>query len=297
MSASLTIFVFFTLEVLGTQAYKKEDIDVGSSLLQGYGAPSPVNLECLAQHCTLQLGGCVLNAKCRDVISCAQKCFNEWDADKTPEKYHVQNCTNICAFSYRGKAYIDLMTCAEDNNCANFPPIPSQCKAPGNISIQKKISTKDLLGSWWVVAGRHPVYDCYPCQHLHFNKINGSNTTLEYLPFYQVYLANGSLSVASDPYIIPITSPGENVSFVYHDTGLTHTETWWLIDEAEDQSYVLIYYCGNTLQWYYDGALVFSKETSLPASALTDVAKTYAKATGLDFSTFCKTSTSPCPNY
>ncbi len=98
----LTIFIFLTLKVLGTQAYKKEDIDVVSSLLQGFGSPSPVNLECLAQHCTLQAGRCGLNAECRDSITCTEKCFAGWDADKTTEKYHVQNCTEICAFSYRG---------------------------------------------------------------------------------------------------------------------------------------------------------------------------------------------------
>ncbi len=96
---------------------------------------------------------------------------------------------------------------------------------------------------------------------------------------------------------MPITSPRENVIFVYRDVGLDHFETWWLIDQPEDKSYFVIYYCGNTAGWYYDGALVFSKETSLSASALTDVILMLSKVTGLDFSTFCKPNTgSLCPN-
>ena len=251
-----------------------------------------MNVQCLAKHCLLQAGSCMKDQECRAAIQCAKKCMDEWDSDKTSEKVHVQNCTNICAFSYRGKPYEKFMECIGDNKCMSLSPIPSQCKAPNNITLLKKLPSTVLNGSWWVVKGNHPVYDCYPCQHLLFKRIN--STSWAYTPKYQVYLVNGSLGLSSDTYIFPNTTAGEKIHFLYHDVGLSHSETWWLIDEADDKSYVLLYYCGNTLEWYYDGALVLSREKTLSSSAYEKIAKSYKKATGLDTGTFCNTRTNGC---
>lgn len=256
------------------------------------GVPNPVNVGCMLTYCVAEVSGCMLDGPCREAVACAKKCWSEWDNDTTSEKYHVQNCSNTCAFSYRDKAYLGFMECVGDHKCMSFPPIPSQCRAPDNISILKKLATKDLQGSWWVVGGRHPVYDCYPCQHLFFDQVNA--TTWKYQPRYYVYLANNSLALINEPYFIPNTTAGSPVSFVYHDAGLYHNETWWLIDGADDGSYVLLYYCGNTLEWYYDGALVLSREQTLPDSSLAAIATAYKVATGLDYSKFCKTQTKNC---
>ena len=251
-----------------------------------------MNVQCLAKHCLLQAGSCMKDQECRAAIQCAKKCMDEWDSDKTSEKVHVQNCTNICAFSYMGKPYKKFMECIGDNKCMSLSPIPSQCKAPGNITLLKKIPAIALNGSWWVVKGHHPVYDCYPCQHLFFKQIN--STSWAYTPKYQVYLVNGSLGLSTDTYIFPNTTAGEKIHFLYRDVGLSHSETWWLIDEADDKSYVLLYYCGNTLEWYYDGALVLSREKTLSSSAYEKIATSYKKATGLDTGTFCNTRTNGC---
>ena len=253
-----------------------------------------LDFACISKHCVVQSAGCVADTGCRDAIECASGCMRKWDADATPEKYHVQNCTNICAFSYGygNKGYESFMGCLTENKCMSFPLIPSRCKAPGNLTTLKKLSTKDLEGTWWVVRGAHPVYDCYPCQHLYFKPLNA--TYWIYTPKYQMYLVNGSLGVADIPYIMPNTTPGSEISFVYFDMGLVHYENWWLIDGAEDLSYVLLYYCGNTLQWYYDGALVLARGTSLSTSDYSAIAESYSKAVGLDTSKFCHTKAKGC---
>jgi len=262
----------------------------------GLQALPSMKLECITEHCLAPAVECVANSDCRSAAICASKCFlSVWDKDTTPEKVHVQNCTNKCAFTYRGKVYESFMSCVSSHKCIGFPPIPSQCRGPSNVSVLKKLSTRDLEGFWWVVKGFHPVYDCYPCQHLLFKPVN--STSWSYTPKYQVYLENGSLVLIDDEYIIPnTTSPGSNISFAYYDVGLVHYETWWLIDGADDLSYILLYYCGNTLQWYYDGALVFSRKTSLQDSDYAKIAASYSKATGLDFTNFCNVSTAPCPD-
>jgi len=256
------------------------------------GVPSPVKIECMLTKCPISATDCIADKMCREVAACANDCWSKWDEDTTSEKYHVQNCTNTCAFSYRDPAYLKFMTCVGDNQCLDFPPIPSQCKAPGNISILKQLSTADLSGSWGAVGGRHPVYDCYPCQHLSFEQLN--DTTWKYLPTYQVYLANGSLATMNEFYYIPNSQPGSPISFVYHDTGLYHNETWYLVDGAEDGSYILQYYCGNTLEWYYDGFLILSRNETLSLTIMSTVMDTIKRATGLDTSTFCAPQTVGC---
>ena len=68
-----------------------------------------------------------------------------------------------------------------------------------------------------------------------------------------------------------------NTSFIYHDMGLDHHETWWLLDKAADTSpgYLTIYYCGNTLQWYYEGALVLSRDRALTESVYANIATSF----------------------
>ena len=283
----------FTLVIPG-YCYGFNLREFAKNLLKDVGIIPSINVECLTLHCLPELGRCGLVKECRSAMACSVECFGLWEKDNTSEKYHVQNCTNICAFTYRVKEYESSMKCVSDHKCISFPPIPSQCVAPQNLTILKKLSVQDLKGSWWVMGGYHPVYDCYPCQHLTFSQINATAWT--YLPKYQVYLENGSLALVDDSYIIPNTTPGENISFVYHDVGLSHYETWWLVDAAEDMSYILLYYCGGTLQWYYDGALILSRNTTLPDTAYTAIAASYAKSAGLDFNKFCKTKVQQCPD-
>ena len=266
-----------------------------NSILEEVGAITPpVNIPCVLENCLVPFGECVLLKSCRDCLGCAEKCFNEWDNDTTKEKFHVQNCTNKCSFTYDTPTYEKLMGCLTSKKCISFPPIPNTCRAP-NIHPLKNLSTSDLMGDWWIVRGYHPVYDCYPCQRVHFKPINSSYWY--YSPQYQVYLLNGSLELVTQHTVIPSVPAGRNISFVYDDIGLLHYETWWLLDKADDGSYIIMYYCGNTLQWYYEGALVFARNRTLNASAYGDIARSYQKAVGLDFSKFCNTTTdATCPD-
>lgn len=257
-----------------------------------------IKIPCVVEHCSLQSAGCLLDGGCRSAIACSQGCFSNWDRDSTQEKFHVQNCTAKCSFTYDGEAFEAFMTCLTDNECIGFPPIPNTCLKPMDIHPLKQLSMKDIQGDWWVVKGIHPVYDCYPCQQLYFQPINA--TSWNYIPKYEVYLVNGSLLPVTQQFLItvPNSAPaGTNISFVYHDVGLEHFETWWLIDQASDGSYTLLYYCGHTLQWFYQGALVFARNRTLSEEAYQTIAASYLKAVGLDLKDFCTTSTSPnCPN-
>ncbi len=255
------------------------------------GAGPTVNGSCVLKHCTGLSGECGLDKGCRDAVGCSYKCFLDWDKDTSPQKFVVQNCTNKCVFTYgEEKTFKDYMGCLTDNKCISFPPIPSTCKAP-NVKPVKQLSTKDFGGKWWVQRGYHKVYDCYPCQTIEIKQIN--ETAWLYTPQYETYLVNNSLYlVTNQHFVMPNTEPGESISFTYHDVGLDHSEVWWPLDKADDGSWIQMYYCGNTVQWNYEGSLVMSRSRTLDPSVYKQIGASYKQAVGLDINDFCFTDTS-----
>ena len=257
------------------------------------GVPDPINAVCVAAHCTIQSAACFTDSMCKKNVGCVSECFSKWDDDKTKEKFMIQNCTSICTFSYTSKAYTNFMTCLSVHNCMKLPSIPNTCKGPNNITISKQVPLGDLRGSWWVIRGYHPVYDCYPCQNDTLYPHN--STTWVYSPHYEVYLANGTLGlVKQSGFLKNGTTPKDGYSITFEDAGVSNYETWWVIDKAEDDSYVLVYYCGSLLQWYFEGAIVFAHGPELSADKVAAITASYKSATGLDFAEFCSPDVTNC---
>ena len=255
--------------------------------------PSPVNAACVAAHCALQSAACFSDAMCGKNVGCVSECLSKWDDDKSTEKFMIQNCTAICTFSYTSKAYTSFMTCLAAHKCMNLPSIPNTCKGPNNITISKQVPLEDLKGSWWVIRGYHPIYDCYPCQNDTLFPHN--STTWVYSPHYEVYLANGSLGlIKQSGYLKNGTTAKEGYSIAFEDAGVSNYETWWVIDKAKDNSYVLVYYCGSLLQWYFEGAIVFAHSPTLSDADTAAITASYKAATGLDFAEFCSPDVTNC---
>ena len=261
----------------------------------------PINTVCVAKHCAKSSLACTADKACRQNLECEAACFSKWDQDKTPEKFAVQNCSSVCTFSYASPAYTNFMTCVSVHKCMNLPALPNTCKGPKNITVLKEIPISELQGSWWVVRGHHPVYDCYPCQLNSFGPNNA--TTWIYSPDYQVFLANGSMGLIKQSGYVNITTTSQaGYHVVFDDAGIGNFENWWVIDKVPVSSssgkyYYLIYYCGNVLQWNFEGAIVYSKTPELSEDDVPAVAASYKKATGLDFAKFCKVKAGTgCPD-
>ena len=250
------------------------------------------NIACMLTHCLTSSVACLADSTCRTYLQCAQKCLDGWDNDTTPGKFHVQNCTSKCSFSYSDKTIDNFMSCVT-GKCVTFPSVPNPCRG-AKVRPLKQLSLKDIKDSWWVVRGYHPVFDCYPCAHPNFEPTNA--TFWSYNPNYLTYLVNGTLKPVHMHFEMPYQAPGEGVPFVYHDKGLEHFKTWWIIDQAVDKSYTLLYYCGNTLQWYYEGSIVLARNRTLSEGAYADIAVSYQKAVGLNLTSFCDVRTSNCPD-
>ena len=260
------------------------------------GIPNPIDAACVALHCTVQSAACFADKMCSSNVGCASKCFGDWDKDKSEEKFLVQNCTNKCTFSYDSPAYEKFMNCLGTHKCMHLPPIPNTCKGPNNITILKQVDISELNGAWWVMRGHHLVYDCYPCQRNVFKPFN--STAMIYNPMYQVYLVNESLAfINQSGFLMTKSTPQAGYPIIFDDAGFDNFETWWIIDKAADNSYYLIYYCGSVLQWYFEGAIIYSATPSLSDSAIPAITDSYKKATGLDFNTFCSPAVgSQCPD-
>ena len=257
----------------------------------GSDSTGGANMVCMLEHCLTSSIACLADSTCRTYMECSQKCMNVWDNDTTPGKFHVQNCTNKCSFTYNDKTIDVFMSCATENNCVTFPSIPNPCQGR-EVHPLKQLSLNDVKDTWWIVRGYHPVFDCYPCAHPNFEPINA--TFWSYNPTYFAYLVNGSVELVHQHFEMPFQAPGKNITFVYHDMGLDHSKTWWIIDQANDNSYILLYYCGNTLQWYYNGAIVLARNRTLSEGAYADIAVSYQKSVGLNLDDFCFPLTSNC---
>ena len=259
---------------------------------------SKTERDCLVTNCLQETEECASNEECQDAVSCDISCFDAWEEDQTPEKYHVQNCSNVCAFSHTTNSFGEFMSCASDHDCLDLPSIPSHCRAPANLTLlSEELDVSSVLpGWWWQVRGYHQIYDCYDCPHIFFQQLN--STTWDYAPTYQVILEDGTTELVDQQFQWHVLdpAPGPEISVVFYYMGFTHYETWWLLDAAQDLSYVLVYYCGSSLQWHFEGAAVLAREKSLSAADYDEIANSFSEAIGLDLNEFCFTRTSDCPD-
>ena len=249
---------------------------------------------CIAMHCSAELAACTADQMCKSSLACVTQCIKDWNNDPTKEKYKGQNCTLTCTYTYDSPAFEKLFTCIVTNNCLQLPPIPNTCKGPNNITIQNEVDPSKLSGSWWIVRGYHQVYDCYPCQRNIFKA--SSSSSMSYNAMFQVYLENGGLKLLNqNGNIMTNSTPKAGYPIAFSDAGPFTSATYWIIDQVTD--YILVYYCGNVLEWNFEGAMVYSATPSLSASAIPAITDSYKKATGLDFTTFCTPVVgSQCPD-
>ena len=250
------------------------------------------NLLCLYDNCYSEMVACK-EKNCQDFLTCGATCIAHWDEDTTKGKYDVLNCTSKCQFTYTDDNSDKFMTCAASNDCLELPPIPSTCRA-ASAKPAKQLSVKDLQGDWWVVRGYHPVFDCYACTHQHFESM--SDTTWQFASSSVVTLVDGTHKAFSLKIEMPVEPPGKGFTFTYDFAGAANNATWWVVDKADDGSYVLVYYCGAVADWNYEGAMVMARSTSLPSSAYTKIAESFQSTVGLDLKDFCSNQVTNCNN-
>ena len=93
--ATFIVFVSLARAPYGDDADTLAPLEEIKAFFSNHG---DFDVACMVEHCLSESVDCLINQKCRDAIICDEKCMNEWDSDTTPEKFHIQNCTNICAW-------------------------------------------------------------------------------------------------------------------------------------------------------------------------------------------------------
>jgi len=110
----------------------------------------------------------------------------------------------------------------------------------------------------------------------------------DYEAQYEVDLRNGSFESITQHFPVPSQPPNsKNISFILQEEGLKHSETWWLLNEADDKSWIAMYYCANTHLVYFEGAAVFARDRMLNDTSYQRIFNTYKSVLGLDYSQFC----------
>lgn len=175
-----------------------------------------------------------------------------------------------------------------------LPPIPNECKAESEIHPLKQIDMDDLLGDWWVVRGHHPIYDCYPCQMMHFRKHNESFR--EFNPQYQVYLVNDTLRLMDQhSFYNDYDTKMNRVRLPFKDGGLDHHEDWYLVDKFPERGVIVVHFCSFTLNWRTAGSVVLSKNRVLPPDVVDQLPDVVRKTMGYDISEYCTNKVNDCP--
>ena len=162
-----------------------------------------------------------------------------------------------------------------DHKCLSLPPPDplnnATCRNPTNTVAS--IGDEELNGSWYVVKGWNPIYDCFDCQVSTFNVQDGQ---IDYHALYSFTAVNGT-EIWLDAYMKgdDVTDPGE-LDFTTKDNGLPDAQNWFVMLLTDDT--VVFYYCGNVNlgAWKFEGFIVLSRTKTLNPDREADISEIMA---------------------
>ena len=250
---------------------------------------------CIATHCFLQLGQCVLDSQCYKVLTCLQECADAPDQ---------AGCAFGCGMLDGNEHFRNLLKCMVENDCMVKYDDDGLCLATNDQALQSITDIEQVKGDWWVLKGRNcgqddvwpGGYDWYPCQHARFAKVDEgywiNNTTY----------CNGKDSTCTSDTIVTIPrleliAPG----VVRHDYPegeapiVPQVEDWKFV-AIPDPDWALVIWCGSNPVLKYNGAFVISRHRSL--NELTeDIELQLMEATekfGIDYGAMCVSDNTKC---
>jgi hypothetical protein len=205
----------------------------------------------------------------------------------------------MCTFTYADFHYTGLSRCLADNKCLVLPSIPSMCRYPERTTVHRKYNVSDLKGGWWVARGYYPALDCVACQHTFFDAVMYENDKFVYRPTFEALTLNESFTLVNGSILVDLdnTEPGEPIELDYYLYGVPVHMTWHALTGADDNSTVLIYYCGNIMaEWNFEGALILTRSPQLPPYSDTLFEGMVQRSLDIPYEEFCKPQLTPCPN-
>lgn len=240
------------------------------------------NVLCMLEHCASQMKDCYEDSDCKTAMVCMIGCGTS-----------NQTCVFNCFFSYENEIFDNFMKCiVTDYRCMEIPPLnpPVKCHRPTNI--QTTFEIKSLIGSWVIVLGMNQIYDCFNCQNTTY--IQAHDGLFSAVERYDIKAIDGTIKHRTTFESIAqwnATTPGI-LKYNSRQMGLEIHSEWRVLDYGTD--YIFAYYCGSiSSNYFYEGAVVYSKSVTLSNDTLSKLKKVATDA-GLDLNTFCKPLYNSC---
>lgn len=231
----------------------------------------------------MQSAKCLADEGCRSAMVCITGCGT-----------NNQTCLFDCIYSYEDDVFDEFMKCAStDHQCiSNDPPNPPVvCHPPQQVVSNFTI---DLFkGSWYIVKGLNPIYDCFDCQITTYQPSSMDKTVYNVFEKFDVKTVQGGIRHRSVNETVVQAFGG---IFNYTSTQLgqsTHSE-WRVVHVGNGNAFLLVYYCGSiTADYFYEGSVVYSRTPTLTTDQLVELVDAF-KQHGFDYSKYCTPKTQNC---
>jgi len=263
--------------------------------LLSMGLTSAQDLGCIALHCSLQMGVCVLDHDCRLTLECMGTCSGRPDEAQ---------CQFECEMTIGNgnEAFISLLQCMATHGCLPDLPPDGHCLAGPEDTVQEIQAIDQVAGDWWVVRGVNcgqdstwaGGYDWYPCQHERYLVLEEgwiNNTT---------YCGGKEDSCTTDQIVtIPhatMPSPGL-IRLDYDDEPLLPQVEKWHIVSRPQEDFMFVMWCGTNPALDYNGAFVLSRGRTQEGMTEATLAEFQGVASvhGISWEDMCVSDNSACP--
>jgi hypothetical protein len=217
----------------------------------------------IIKTCQKQLVACAKSPECRKTLQCLLRCAQ-----------NDQVCTYRCITSYENEAFANFALCIlHRNNILGlnatipvYPQLTAMQTFRGEALTWNSAETilRGWLGpeaySWLVVAGVNPAYDHFPAQHQLFYSGKASGT-FWYDPVFLCETLDGRQEWRRRNYRCRRDGPPGAYLLSTLDNGVVSSESWRIIDAADDLSFVLLHYKGaaRVVGQRYRGAVLGSR--------------------------------------
>lgn len=220
---------------------------------------------CVLEHCGLQLAECEANRVCRTWSNCCRNC-NIKDTD----------CQIRCGDLYKptnesSEKIVSFSECTiSEHHC--IPQTTKKCYKPREDSLVKNFSLSDMVGKWYITRGLNKLFDCFDCQ-VHTFRYNPKTSQVKPLVGDLKYNVKVDLNCSANCTYLP-RQVFQNFSqdkqipghLMNHNNSLAemhYNDDWYILYASS--SAVLVYYCGcNDASCGYSGAVLYSRQPSLP---------------------------------
>ena len=101
---------------------------------------------CITTHCFLEMGACVLDSQCYEVLTCLQSCSGQPDEAQ---------CSFSCGMLDGNENFRKLLKCMVENDCMPKYDDDGLCMATDDQALQTITDIEQVSGDWWVLKGQN----------------------------------------------------------------------------------------------------------------------------------------------